>query len=229
MAADDFVQTSLIVDGVINHGQAIVEVSPEPAPNAFGVDPVELEIMKPSIDGLLDRARARNVVALFAGVSEDGRPSAQTIGNDTLTTMATLDACGTASPAWMDGITEQLMQLGGDDPEEQARTLGRGLTFLQGIQPKNELEAALGVQLFAANKLAMHMAARAGKATTGDGVTLWGGQFNKAARTMATLAEALTKLRSGGKQTVTVKHIHIDARNSQNVIADEVTTGGGKA
>jgi hypothetical protein len=139
-----------------------------------------------------------------------------------------MDVFGTRSEAWMDGVVSQLSSVAGGtkDPGAEA-TLKQGIAFLNGLGPRDELEAALGAQMFAMHRMTMSAANRAAGAETRDGYRDYCNIAVKAARTFSAQIEALTKLRSGGKQQVEVRYIYVDARGGQNVIASPIAPGGG--
>lgn len=173
---------------------------------------------------------ARRRAVVFRGVKEDGKVSLSTnMKNDTFMGVVLGEAMGGGSPDWVNHLISQIANVGvqGSDLDSKARSLGAGISFVQSMGPANSTEAALLGQMFAVHNLAMKAALRAEAAELVDHAKLFLGQSNKLARTFAVQVEALAKLRNGGKQTVEVKYV--DARNSQNIIADTVTTGGGGA
>ena len=87
-----------------------------------------------------------------------------------------------------------------------------------GVGAKDELEAALATQITASHSLAMDMLARTKTANTVPALTTYGNLATKFQRTMLTAIGELTKLRTGGVQTV--RHVHI-SENGQAIIADQ--------
>jgi hypothetical protein len=137
-----------------------------------------------------------------------------------------MDTCGTNSRGWTDLIAGQLMNAGNEgELANGGEALVAGFAFLNGLRPANEVEAALGAQMFAMHMMAMSMARRAEKLQMMDQIKQCAELTIKAARTFAAQAEALAKLRGGGKQTVEVRHVHINAQNA--VIGDVHHPGGG--
>lgn len=63
----------------------------------------------------------------------------------------------------------------------------------------------------------MKMSAHLHNATTRDGLTDYARMMNQTMRTFAAQVEALSKLRTGGKQQVEVRYVYVDAR-SQTVV-----------
>jgi len=136
------------------------------------------------------------------------------------------DAVGTDSLPWLDFLTDQL----GRVPAGQtgpAEVMGAALAFLNGVAPADEVEAALGAQMFAVHSAAMDVIRRASVQKDLDAIRVLYGEANKLSRTFTAQVEALAKLRSGGKQQVEVRYVYVDARNSQNVIGNVHGAGGG--
>ena len=118
------------------------------------------------------------------------------------------DALGTRSDAWVELLTKQLANLG--EGGDGAAGLAAGVAYLNGIQPECEAEAALAAQMFAAHQIAMMMARRATVLEHMDWIKLASDQMNKASRTYIAGVEALTRLRSGGKQQVEVRYVYVN-------------------
>ena len=193
----------------------------------FGLPPDLAALYGPALTSIANRYVDRDVLPIRAEVV-DGVIQTASDGNEIATSLAVADACGTSSSEWTVYLKRQLQRSGGGATvEDRAKHLSAGLTFLQGVKPTNELEAAIGTQMFAAHDMAMRAAQRAATAEFDEVSTTYVGQFTKAARTMAALTEALAKLRTGGKQSVEVKHIHVDNRGGQAVVTDKLVTGTG--
>lgn len=138
------------------------------------------------------------------------------------------DVTGTRSEDWMNGVIRDLINsAGGKSDPASHRTGGEGLAFLNGLQPGNEIEAALGAQMFAVHRATMKAAQRLGAADDLTRLQVHANVMTKAARTFTSQVEALAKLRSGGKQQVEVRYIYVDARGGQNVIGSSIGGGGG--
>jgi hypothetical protein len=102
--------------------------------------------------------------------------------------------------------------------------LNAALAMIGGVKPDNEMQATLATQMVMTNDAAMRALRMVGSADWVDQQQAFGNLAIKLMRTFTMQAETLAKLQRGGEQTI--KHVHIDARNSQNVIAETVTTGG---
>ena len=98
------------------------------------------------------------------------------------------------------------------------------LAFAAEIQPKNAIEAALALQMAAAHTAAMTMSRHQARADTAPVLAEHARMMNATMRTFTAQVEALSKLRTGGKQQVEVRYVYVDAR-TQTVV--QGGTGGG--
>jgi hypothetical protein len=101
------------------------------------------------------------------------------------------------------------------------------LAFIHGLHPKSEAEAMLAIQMFITNEAALRALRISNGSEWADTAHQMGNLSVKFMRTFATQAEAMAKLQRGGVQTV--KHIHVDNRGGQAVIAEQVHQGGRNA
>lgn len=135
------------------------------------------------------------------------------------------DTLGSNSNGWVSRSVLDLVNQSkarGKDPTSD--DLNAALAFVSAVNPQDELEAALALQMFAAHDMAMDMSIRAKQADIRPAMQEYGNLATKMMRTFTTQLDALGKHRRGGEQIV--RHVHVDARNSQNIIAENVTTGG---
>lgn len=151
--------------------------------------------------------------------NEPGRARVQRMNDAFGTQSASVDA---TFLTMLDSVTSSR-----GEPGENDVSLNSGLAIMAAVEPKNELEAALALQMTGSHFLTVEMMTRARHAGDLDHIERYTGMAVKLQRTFAAQVEALAKLRGGGKQTVEVKHTYVDARGSQNVIAETVNTGGG--
>jgi hypothetical protein len=137
-----------------------------------------------------------------------------------------LDAFGTASPEFAQhsvGRVAAVMRNRGEKlPDNTA--LNAGLASVSGIAPENEIEAMLAVQMTGTHEVAMEMLTRAKLASDTDQLERYGSLATKLLRTYTTQIEALSKLRRGGAQKVTVEHVHV--YEGGQAIVGNVTTSG---
>lgn len=131
-------------------------------------------------------------------------------------------AFGTRSRSFMDMATADLLTLHHRDSREPV--YNSAVAILESAKPENELEAMLVLQMIAANQGAVRSARMLANAETQEAVMGLGNLTNKFMRTYTAQMEALAKIRRGGEQVV--RHIHVDNRGGQAVIAETVQTGG---
>jgi len=96
------------------------------------------------------------------------------------------------------------------DADERKKVQFGLLSFLSGIDPKDQFEGLLAGQLLASHNAAMECYRRAMlPEQTFEGRRENLNQANKLSRTHATLLEALNRHRGKGQQKVTVEHVHV--------------------
>jgi hypothetical protein len=118
---------------------------------------------------------------------------------------------GTCDPSFWEGIQGQVATIGA-----QGRKIDEGasnflLSVVRGVQPRDELEAMLAVQMGAIHQATMMMARRLNHVETIPQQDAAERALNKLARTYATQMEALKRYRTGGQQKVTVEHVTVNA------------------
>ncbi len=134
------------------------------------------------------------------------------------------DAFGTKSGDFSAFALKALAGLQGKPGQLTEEDLNAALAVVAAIEPQNEAEALLAVQMVAANRGALQ--AIGWMQATGDveHTVQLGGLANKFMRTFATQMEALAKLRRGGEQVV--RHVHVN-EGGQAVIAGTINQGQG--
>ena len=94
------------------------------------------------------------------------------------------------------------------------------LAFIEAAEPKNEMEAALAIQMACTHAVAMAVLSRAGGAYGGDRhVAMMAAAASRLLKAFAIQVEALRRLRSGGSQYMRIEHIHVEP-NAQAVIGN---------
>jgi hypothetical protein len=122
------------------------------------------------------------------------------------------DAFGSSSSAFGEIVMQDLeliLRPRGSANSASDRRLNYALAALGAVEPRNELEAMLGAQIVAAHTMSMEWMGRAQHAGTLAQSEAYCTMATKASRTMVSHVEALTKLRTGGQQRITVKHVHV--------------------
>jgi hypothetical protein len=139
-------------------------------------------------------------------------------GNHTLHDLRLCETFATQSDAL---VNTRLRDLQGDDLE---RSINGGIAFVRGMNPKDPAQSTLAVQMAATHNAAIKALRRADSGQTIEQVKLFGTLATKLLNTYARQAEVLAKLQRGGEQII--KHVHIDNRGGQAVVAEQVVTGG---
>jgi hypothetical protein len=108
--------------------------------------------------------------------------------------------------------------------------LGSATALVAAVEPRNELESALAQQMAVTHSLAMSMASRASKAGHLDAMNAYANLATKFGRTFTAQIDALTKLRTGGKQVVEHRHVYV-SNGGQAIVAGEFHhhAGGGNS
>ncbi|MHC4072527.1 MAG: hypothetical protein ACYTGS_10920 [Planctomycetota bacterium] len=144
------------------------------------------------------------------------------------------DALGTADLGLQNYLLQQIAPLyrGFADREQyhhekMAMFCNIGMAILSGIQPQDEIEGMLAIQMIGTHNMAMETLERA--MLTGQ--TDIGKELNvkQAARMMRVFVaqmEALKKYRTGGQQKMIVKHIHVN--EGGQAIVGTINQGGAK-
>ena len=94
------------------------------------------------------------------------------------------------------------------------------LAFIEAAEPRNEIEAALAIQMACTHAVTMAVLSRAGGAHGGDRhVAMMAAAASKLLRAYAIQVETLRRLRAGGSQYMRIEHIHIES-SAQAVIGN---------
>ena len=151
------------------------------------------------------------------------------------------DAFGTRSMQFVDAMLKGVgmapedhsasKDFGPGSPDQLA--FNAALAVIDGVRPKDEVEAMLAANMAVANITLLELVARtraaiAGHLYQGNGLKrldVLGNLTNKFMRTFAIQIEALARKRRKGEQTVTVRHLHIHA-GGQAVVGNVTHRGG---
>lgn len=95
--------------------------------------------------------------------------------------------------------------------------LNAALAFIDAIAPENELETALAIQMNGLHALTTEMLGRARQADGIETMQAYAGMAVKLQKRFTESVDTLSRLRSGGKQQVIVKHVYI---NGNAVVGD---------
>ena len=145
-------------------------------------------------------------------------------------------ALGSTDNGFVNGLLLQLananLDLKGQAISETA--LNFAVAVINGIEPRDQLEAMLAAQMAAVHAAAMKLAQQL---ALSDTIVLQDSAeraFNKLTRTFATQLEAFKRYRSGGEQKVTVQHVSVSeggqaivgnvTQNSRQPVPDSAVT-----
>ena len=131
---------------------------------------------------------------------------------------------GSTDIDFITGIATQLINVAskGAKPDDD------GIAFMSAVlkaaKPRDELESMLALQMAAIHNATMTFARRLAHVENLPQQDSAERALNKLARTYAMQLQALQKYRSGGKQKVVVKHVHVN-EGGQAVVGN-IETGG---
>jgi hypothetical protein len=133
-------------------------------------------------------------------------------------TLAIMQSIGTTDLDFFDGLMLQLVNAsGGQGTAEKATNFM--LSFIKGIEPRDQTEALLAAQMAAVHMASMTFARKLAHVETIPQQDSASNAFNKLTRTFASQVEALKRYRSGGEQKMTVQHVHV-AEGGQAIVGN---------
>jgi hypothetical protein len=119
------------------------------------------------------------------------------------------EAFGTADADFVNGLIEQLANVGSQSGQIDEGKLNFMFSIIKGIKPTDQLEAMLAAQMAAVHMAIMTFARRLATVETIEEQDSAERTFNKLTRTFTTQMEALKRYRTGGEQKVTVQHVSV--------------------
>lgn len=117
---------------------------------------------------------------------------------------------GTMDAAFYSGITGQIARIGSRGQDLDEANSNFLLSVVRSVQPRDELEALLAVQMGAIHAATMMMARRLNHVQTLPQQDAAERALNKLARTYALQMEALKRYRSKGEQRVIVERVTVN-------------------
>ncbi|WP_442755875.1 HGGxSTG domain-containing protein [Methylocystis sp. JAN1] len=142
-----------------------------------------------------------------------------------------LDAFGTESTEFMSQaislLCATLRAKGERLPTEHK--LNAAIAVIDGMRPRDEIEAMLGIQIVSTHEVAMEMLAKAKHAEHSAQLQEYGTLATKLMRTFAAQIEALSRMRRGGEQKVTVEHVHVHSGGQAVVGVVNPSEGGAQS
>jgi hypothetical protein len=179
---------------------------------------------KAAIAAAIEADRARPVrTFIHWSQTEDGKPMAQSPHSDDAGhVMQLLDVFGTRSSSFMSqalGTLEWTTRRRGEKAGESDLEINASMAIVQAIDPDNELEAALAIQMAGCHALTCEMLGRAKQADDLTRLERYGNLAIKLQRTFTTQIEALARMRGKGQQTVRVEHVTVQP-GGQAIVGD---------
>ena len=139
-----------------------------------------------------------------------------------------MENLGTVSGDFVKGLMEQIAILSRTDGQVSQGQLNFMLAFINGMEPRNEAEAMLALQMATVHSSTIAASRDLAKAEMLPHYDSAVRAVTKLARTYTTQMETLKRFRSGGEQNVTVKHVHVHEGGQAivgNVSSDRVGVG----
>lgn len=136
-----------------------------------------------------------------------------------------MNAVGTANPEFADAMLRDIAGIGAAGPEQSAATLNATVAMVQGIAPRDEVEAMLAVQMAAIHSATIKAARYLEAAAMRPQSESYSNAVNKLARTFTVQMDTLKRYRSTGEQSIKVQHVTVN--DGGQAIVGQVTTGGG--
>jgi hypothetical protein len=133
-------------------------------------------------------------------------------------------AFGTGEVDFSVEILSQLASISVRDGKVNERQLNFMFDVVKGIQPKDQLETMLAVQMAAIHSLTMTFAQRLANVDNILQQDIIQRALNRLARTFAAQMEALKRYRTAGEQKVTVEHVTVN--DGGKAIVGSVMHGG---
>jgi len=146
--------------------------------------------------------------------------------NATLNAMRLVEAMGVGSDAFLNARVQDLCRYHGSTGSGiDTLALSDALALIAGAGATDPVQSSLLTQMHCTHNAAIRALSAVGKSEWVDNAQMWGNLSVKLLNAYARQAEVLAKLQRGGEQVI--KHVHIDNRGGQAVLAEQVITGGG--
>ena len=137
-----------------------------------------------------------------------------------------MQSLGTTSIDFFSGLVGQLGNVGSTGREMNEDRLNFMLSMVQGVEPRDQVEAMLAAQMAATHNAIMTFARRLNHVDNIQQQDSAERAFNKLGRTFAAQVEALKRYRSSGDQTVRVEHVTVN-EGGQAIVGNVTRIGRG--
>jgi hypothetical protein len=123
------------------------------------------------------------------------------------------------------GTFSGVISSGKIDYDKMADCFNNAIAILNGIQPKDEIEGMLAIQMIGIHNMAMECIGRAMRTKRVDHMNLYINGGTKLSRVFANQMEVLKKYRGKGQQKIVVEHVHVS--EGGKAIVGVINPGGG--
>jgi len=176
--------------------------------------------------------KERTPVKVEIAKSDSGKPNIQLQGlKDPLYEVKMLEALGTPDSDLQSHLLAQVCQTfegtvsdGVFDKDKVISAYNHSMAILSGIQPQDELEGMLAVQMIGVHNMAMDYMGKATRIDRVDFMSTYMNGATKSLRAFVAQMEALKKYRTGGQQKMVVEHVHVN--EGGQAIVGTVNQGG---
>jgi hypothetical protein len=134
-------------------------------------------------------------------------------------------ACYCESSAFLTGTLDSIGSISRTGQAVDEAKMNYAITFVAGLQPRDQIETTLGVQMAAIHLATMKTAENLGGAKNLQVMDMQERALNRLARTFAAQMEALKRYRSKGEQRVYVERVTVN--EGGQAIVGPVAHGGG--
>jgi hypothetical protein len=137
-----------------------------------------------------------------------------------------MSSLGTDSFTFMQSLLGNIEAVACPTGRLDEQRINNVLSSVQGIQPRDETEAMLAIQMVAIHTATIRASRRLSLAAEDEERELACNMLGKLARTYAMQVEALKKYRSTSEQIIRVHHQHVTVENGGQAIIGSVETQG---
>ena len=175
--------------------------------------------------------KKRRPVEFKAAKSDSGCPIALQAPDAPLVAVKISEALETADADLQGHLIEQVVNTfrnvsaDGAGTEAGAAVANKVIPILSGIQPQDEIEAMLAVQMVGVHNIAMDCIGRATRTERVNFMSSYMNGATKSLRTFVAQMEALKKYRTGGQQKMIIEHVYVN--EGGQAIVGTVNQGGG--
>jgi hypothetical protein len=145
--------------------------------------------------------------------------------NEAIGNVLLMESLATTSDDFFRGVLAQLVNAGCPGKDVTAEDVNFSLALVAGIQPRDEMEAMLAVQMAVIHNATMTAGRRLARVTTIPQQDSASNMLNKLARTFTAQIEALKRNRSTGEQSIRVQHVTVND-GGQAIVGDVRARGG---